>query len=100
MLTEPHVCRGLNTCKGMGAGKDNECAGLGTCATAEAHSCHAANDCKGSGGCGTTAGINECKGTGECGVPLNDKTWKRARATYEAAMNSAGKSFGEAPPKG
>ena len=39
LLVEPHVCRGLNTCKGKGKGGDNACAGQGNCATVEAHSC-------------------------------------------------------------
>ncbi len=47
LMTEPHVCRGLNTCSGKGASGDNECAGQGACATAEAHTCHAHNKCKG-----------------------------------------------------
>ncbi len=27
LLQEPHVCRGLNTCKGKGKGGKNDCAG-------------------------------------------------------------------------
>jgi hypothetical protein len=30
---------------------------------------------------------------------LKDNTWKKARATYEAAMKKAGKTFGAAPAK-
>ena len=32
LLKEPHVCCGLNTCKGHGKG-NHECAGQGSCAT-------------------------------------------------------------------
>jgi len=34
---------------------------------------------------------------GSCSVPLEAKTWKKARANYEAAMKKAGKKFGAAP---
>jgi len=37
LLSDPHVCRGLNTCKAKGAGKKNSCAGTGQCATAAKH---------------------------------------------------------------
>ncbi len=97
LLSEPHICRGMNTCKGQGAGGDNECAGLGGCATAEKHSCTGHNECKGRGGCGEHAGENACKGKGECGVPLKAKTWTTARKNFEAAMTKAGKKFGDAP---
>ena len=33
---EVHACRGLNACKGQGAGGDNACAGQGACATTAA----------------------------------------------------------------
>ena len=100
---KPHVCRGLNTCKGKGGcgatkGK-NACAGQGGCATAAKHDCKGQNACKGEGGCGATPGKNACKGKGSCAVPLSDKTWAKARATFEAAMKKAGKEFGSAPPK-
>ena len=94
---EPHVCRGLNTCKNKGKGADNACAGQGHCATARAHTCHAKNDCKGQGGCGETAGENSCRGQGECAVPLRPNVWKKARKHYEAAWTKAGKKFGPAP---
>ena len=98
ILQEKHICRGLNTCKGKGKGGDNACAGQGTCATATAHSCHYKNDCKGQGGCGGHPGENSCKGNGSCAVPLKaEKTWKKARATFESAMKKAGKTFGAAP---
>jgi hypothetical protein len=105
LLKDPHVCKGLNQCKGTGAcatasndcaGK-NECAGQGGCATAEKHSCHTENACKGQGGCGESAGLNECKGKGECAVPLGGSTWTKVRAKYEKAMTEAGKKFGDAP---
>jgi hypothetical protein len=99
ILLDPHVCRGLNTCKGKGKGKDNSCAGTGKCATAEAHTCHGDNACKGQGGCGEHPGENSCKGHGACGVPLDDKTWKKARKTFEAQMTKKGEKFGAAPAK-
>jgi hypothetical protein len=99
MLGEPHVCRGINMCKALGAGKQNACAGQGTCATAKAHSCHADNECRGQGGCGAKPGENNCKGMGECGVPLSDKSWKKARARFEELMAKEGKKVGPAPKK-
>ncbi len=99
MLKEPHVCRGLTACKVTGAGKENACAGQGTCATAAAHDCSGMNECKGQGGCGETAGRNACKGQGECAVPLSDKTWQKARPAFEQAMKAGGKTFGGAPKK-
>ena len=99
LLEEPHVCRGLNTCKGKGAGGENECAGQGTCASAEHHACHGENACKGQGGCGETAGQNDCKGMGECDVPLGDDAWTAARAKLEELMSAQGKTLGPAPEK-
>jgi len=99
MLGEPHVCRGINMCKGLGATKDNACAGQGACATAKAHTCHYANECRGQGGCGAKPGENECKGKGECGVPMASKTWKKARARFEELMAKEGKKVGPAPAK-
>ncbi|MCA9090368.1 MAG: hypothetical protein KDA90_17245 [Planctomycetaceae bacterium] len=99
LLQEPHVCRGLNTCKGLGAGKKNACAGMSECATASAHACKGENDCAGLGGCGSTPGENKCKGMGDCAVPLGDKAWMKARKNFEAAMTKAGKKFGPAPAK-
>ena len=69
LFSDPHVCRGLNTCKGKGAGKKNACAGMGQCATAAKHGCGSQNECKGQGGCGEHPGENTCKGQGECSVP-------------------------------
>jgi hypothetical protein len=99
ILGEPHVCRGINMCKGLGASKDNACAGQGACATAKAHTCHYDNECRGQGGCGAKPGENECKGKGECGVPMGTKAWKKARARFEELMKAEGKKVGPAPPK-
>ena len=97
LLQEPHVCRGLNTCKGKGKGGKNDCAGMGACATAKAHTCGGENDCAGLGGCGDKPGENTCKGKGDCHVPLTKDTWGKARKAYEAAMKKAEKKFGAAP---
>jgi hypothetical protein len=97
LLQDKHVCRGLNTCKGKGKGKDNSCAGIGNCAIAEKHSCKGDNTCKGQGGCGEYPGQNSCKGQGSCEVPLSKKTWKIARKAFEAQMKKQGKTFGDAP---
>jgi hypothetical protein len=101
LLQEPHVCRGLSTCKGKSAGAKNDCAGQGDCATAKAHTCAGDNDCAGLGGCNSkvnTPGENKCKGMGGCAVPIKDaKIWAKARANFEAAMKKAGKTFGDAP---
>ena len=97
LLEEPHVCRGLNTCKGMGKGGDNDCAGQGTCASVAGHICATHNDCKGQGGCGQNPGENACSGKGGCAVPMKGKMWEKARANFEAAMTKAGKKFGDAP---
>lgn len=97
ILSDPHACRGINTCKGKGKGGDNSCAGQGQCATAEAHTCHASNACKGQGGCGAHPGENSCKGLGSCEVPLKEKTWKKARQTFEAQMKKQNKPVGAAP---
>ncbi|HEY7213056.1 MAG TPA: hypothetical protein VIC28_00430 [Thermoanaerobaculia bacterium] len=90
---EKHGCCGLNSCKGNGAGGDNECAGMGKCATAEAHGCAGSNDCKNQG----SEGVNDCKGKGSCAVPIKGDAWTKARSNFEAAMNKAGKKFGAAP---
>jgi hypothetical protein len=96
-LQEPHICRGLNTCKGKGKGAKNDCAGQGACATTKEHTCHAKNECRGLGGCGNKPGDNDCKGKGECGVPLSSDAWKTARKRFEAEMKKAEKKFGDAP---
>jgi hypothetical protein len=96
---EKHLCRGLNACKGHGAGGDNACAGQGSCTTLEHHACGGENKCKGQGGCGENALENECSQKGGCHVPLMDHVWKKARKIFEAKMKKAGTEFGEAPPK-
>ena len=96
---EPHVCRGLNSCKGLGRTKENDCAGLGSCATMADASCGGNNDCKGQGGCGELPGMNSCKGKGACHIPLMDHAWDKARAAFEAAMKKSDKKFGAAPAK-
>jgi hypothetical protein len=93
VLKDPHICCGLNTCKGHGKGAKNECAGMGQCATAEAHGCAGTNACAGQG----QTGDNSCKGQGSCGVPVKGDPWKQARANFETAMKKAGKKFGAAP---
>jgi len=81
LLKEPHVCCGLNTCKGTGSDKKNDCAGMGHCATAKKHTCKGENDCKGQGGCKTAdhacAGKNACKGKGGCAVPVKKEEKKK-----------------------
>jgi hypothetical protein len=100
LLNDPHVCRGINTCKNKGKkGTSNDCAGQAQCATLAAHDCNGMNDCKGQGGCGQHPGENDCKGKGGCAVPLSDKTWPKARKRFEELMAKAGKKFGDAPPK-
>ena len=97
ILSDPHVCKGINTCKGKGKDGKNSCAGTGSCATAAAHTCHKANACKGQGGCGGHPGENACKGQGACAVPLKPNVWSKARKTFEAAMKAKGEKFGPAP---
>ena len=66
VLADKHACKGLNSCKGQGAGGKNECKGKGGCASkAYEHSCAGKNACKGQG----AGGKNECKGKGTCAVP-------------------------------
>jgi hypothetical protein len=98
LLEDPHVCRGINTCKNKGKkGTTNECAGQAHCATVAAHDCQGMNDCKGQGGCGNNPGENKCKGQGGCQVPLSAKTWPKARKRFEELMGKASKKFAEAP---
>ncbi len=100
LLQDPHVCRGINTCKNKGKkGTANECAGQAHCATVAAHDCNGMNACKGQGGCGENPGENECKGKGGCEVPLSDKTWPKARKRFEELMTKAGNKFAAAPAK-
>ena len=100
LLEEPHVCRGLNTCKDKGQGGANACAGQGACATATAHACAGQNACKGQGGCGEHPGENACKGKGQCAVPLSNEAWTKARAAFEAQAKAKGMTVGAAPAKG
>jgi hypothetical protein len=97
---DPHICRGLNQCKNQGKTKMNACAGQGSCATAEKHSCDALNACKGQGGCAQHPGENQCKGQGACQVPLRAKTWRIAREKFEKLMAVQQKKFGPAPASG
>lgn len=98
LLSEPHVCRGLNTCKGKGADKKNACAGQGACATVKKHTCSGENACRGQGGCGAHPGENECKGMGACAVPLHaGATWEKTRKRFEELMKKEGKKVGPAP---
>jgi hypothetical protein len=99
LLQEPHVCRGLNTCKGKGKGGKNDCAGMGICATAKEHTCGGDNACRGLGGCGKNPGENDCKGKGACAVPLHDGAWAKARKRFEEVMAKEGKKVGPAPKK-
>jgi hypothetical protein len=100
LLQDPHVCRGINTCKNKGKkGTTNECAGQAHCATVTAHDCNGMNACKGQGGCGEHPGENDCKGKGGCEVPLSAKTWPKARQHFEELMTKAGKKFADAPAK-
>jgi hypothetical protein len=92
-LKDPHICCGLNTCKGHGKGASNACAGMGSCATVASHGCAGENACKGQG----PSGENACKGQGSCAVPVRGDGWKKARASWEAAMTRAGRKFGPAP---
>lgn len=99
IIDEPHTCRGLNSCKNLGRGKDNACAGQGTCASIADQSCSGQNKCKGQGGCGELPGMNSCEGKGGCHIPLMDDAWTTARTSFEAAMKKSGKTFGKAPAK-
>ncbi len=97
LAQEPHVCRGLNTCKGKAKGGDNSCAGQGNCASVEKHTCQGTNDCKGQGGCGGYPGQNTCSGKGHCAVPLKRDVWETARTQFEEVMGDMGKKVGKAP---
>lgn len=99
IMDDPHTCRGLNSCKGKGRSKENECAGQGTCASIADASCGHQNQCKGQGGCGDLPGMNDCKGKGGCHIPLMDSAWETARTAFETAMKKNGKEFGKAPKK-
>ena len=101
LLTEPHVCRGLNACKGLARGGKNDCAGQGKCTTVKAHGCGGRNECKGQGGCGDVPGQNACKGQGKCGVPVTmNPAWEKARKALEELAKSHGFELGPAPKRG
>ena len=101
LLKEPHVCRGLNACKGTARGGENTCAGQGKCATAKAHGCGGRNACKGQGGCGGDPGQNACKGQGKCGVPITmDPAWDKVRSALGSLATEHGYSLGPAPKRG
>lgn len=103
LAQEPHVCRGLNTCRGKGKGGENDCAGRGDCAVVMSHACQGLNDCEGRGGCGEYPGQDRCKGQGGSAVPLKKDTWKKARARFEQVMASLNKDVRPPPencPKG
>ncbi len=114
---ELHVCMGLNACKGHDRNGNNNCAGTGSCATAQAHNCHTLNNCHGQGGCGLygdkydqeNPGNNECAWQGSCAVPIQaerfrtigpDKgksVWLQARKLFEERMVKAKRNVGNAP---
>ena len=114
---DKHVCMGLNSCKNQGYSGENDCAGMGDCATAVSHPCHTLNSCKGQGGCGifgTTQefchpGQNDCKYQGSCGVPiLNSRfiaqgpnkgrsVWVLARARFEEKRQAEQLGYGSSP---
>jgi hypothetical protein len=95
--TEKHVCKGMNNCKGEGAGGKNACKGKGGCATVAKHECATKNDCKGMGGCAKgdngCAGKNSCKGKGGCAVPMSEAHMKALKDKDKAGKSSCkGKS--------
>lgn len=66
-VTDKHVCKGMNDCKGKG----------GCASDAAKHACKGKNECKGKGGCAVpvnrahidadkAAGKHACKGKGGC----------------------------------
>ena len=97
--TDKHLCRGLNECKGQGAGGKNDCRGQGECATVEHHSCGTENTCKGLGGCGASVGTNDCAGKGGCKVPLMESAWDTMRQRLEDKWTKATQKFAPAPPE-
>jgi len=94
LFSDPHICRGLNTCKGKGVDRQNRCAGTGECATARYHVCKGHNDCRGQGGCGEKPGENECRGYGACDVPCKPRVWALARRRFEELMKQSRRPFG------
>ncbi|MEQ8791476.1 MAG: hypothetical protein RIC55_34755 [Pirellulaceae bacterium] len=98
-VSEKHLCRGLNDCKGLGGDGKNDCRGMGTCATHAHHECGAKNACKGQGGCGEEVGTNECAGHGGCAVPLMDHAWDEVRERLVEKWEKDGVKFHDAPAK-
>ena len=101
-MQDPHVCRGINTCKNKGKkGTTNDCAGQGHCATVKAHSCQGMNDCKGQGGCdGKKPRRERLQRQGQlrgAAGPGKKMTWQKARKRFEELMKKADKKFGDAP---
>ena len=109
LLREPHVCRGLNTCRGKGADGRNACAGQGVCATADHHKCKGNNQCRGLGACEEGVwpqhqpeypGENTCRGKGGCQVPMYPdrmQMWHKARNRFVALMQDVGQRVGNPP---
>jgi hypothetical protein len=95
-IGDKHVCRGLNSCKGLGADGKNDCAGQGNCATIK-HDCAGKNQCKGQGGCSPKPAANDCAGKGGCAMPVMASAWKEVRQRFEADMAAKGKKVGAAP---
>jgi hypothetical protein len=114
---ELHVCMGLNACKGHDRTGVNNCAGTGSCATAEQHNCQTLNNCRGQGGCGLygdakqqeNPGNNDCAWQGSCAVPIQAErfstlgenkgksTWLLARQLFEQRMAKANRNVGPSP---
>lgn len=114
---ELHACMGLNACQGHDRYGNNTCAGMGYCATAQAHTCHTLNNCHGQGGCGLYGSAeeqqrpaaNECAWQGSCAVPIQAErfstlgpnagksTWLLARKLFEERMAKARRNVGPAP---
>jgi len=115
---ELHVCQGLNSCAGHGAGGSGTMPGDGDCATIN-HTCQGSNGCRGQGGCGYPGqavkggtanlyipGQNACKGLGGCASPISvwqvfnggvvqgDYVWCEARSLFEARMTAQDMAFG------
>lgn len=113
---ELHACAGLNSCKGRDYFGDNDCAGMGLCATVQ-HPCHTLNECAGQGGCGLFGtpeefchpGANDCAYQGSCGTPIpasrficsgpnkGRSVWLLARKLFEQRMKDRKRTFGPAP---
>ncbi len=96
-VSERHLCRGLNDCKGQGSSGKNDCRGQGDCATYPEHGCSGDNECKGQGGCGDSVGLNDCKGKGVCHVPLMEPARETVRKRKETAWTKAAQKFADAP---